>query len=118
MFPTRVLTSLYEALTIHKQLHCSAQQKDFLPLWFLYCIAAMNALLVRKLTSRYVTSCRYLLSLQVFNASSNILIYLFAGLSFRAKFLEIFGISAIKTRSNDFSLDTGIKKFLPFCFRK
>ena len=61
MFPTRVLTSLYEALTIHKQLHCSAQQKDFLPLWFLYCIAAMNALLVRKLTSRYVTSCRYLL---------------------------------------------------------
>ena len=45
----RVLTSLYEAVTIHKQLHCSAQQKDFLPLWFLYCIAAMNALLVNSL---------------------------------------------------------------------
>merc|ERR1712002_612746 len=70
----RVLTSLYEAVTIHQQLHCSGQEKDFLPLWFLYCIAAMNTLLV-------------------LNASSNILIYIFAGVSFRAKFLEVFRLS-------------------------
>ena len=74
-FCCRLLTSLFEALTIHQQLHCSEQQKDFLPLWFLYCIAAMNALLV-------------------LNASSNILIYLFAGQSFRSKFLQVFGIEA------------------------
>jgi len=71
----RLLTSVYEALTIHRQLECSAINKDFLPLWFLYCIAAMNALLV-------------------INASSNFLIYLFAGVSFRSKFTEIFKISS------------------------
>jgi len=95
----RVLTSLYEALTIHKQLNCSSQQKDFLPLWFLYCIAAMNALLV-------------------LNASSNLLIYLFAGLAFRAKFQETFGLKGMKSRSQDFSLDTGMRNFLPSCFTR
>ena len=43
----RLLTSVYEAVTIHKQLKCHEEKKDYLPLWFLYCIAAMNALLVR-----------------------------------------------------------------------
>ena len=38
---------MYEAVTIHKQLKCHEEKKDYLPLWFLYCIAAMNALLVR-----------------------------------------------------------------------
>ena len=44
---SRLLTSVYEAFTIHDQLECSANGKDFLPLWFLYSIAAMNALLVK-----------------------------------------------------------------------
>ena len=42
----RLLTSVYEAITIHYQLKCTAENKDFLPLWFLYAIAAMNAMLV------------------------------------------------------------------------
>ena len=55
---------------------------------------------------------------QVFNASSNILIYLFAGVSFRAKFLEIFGLSGLGMGGLEFSLDLGVKKILPFCFTK
>merc|ERR1712198_98764 len=66
----RLLTSVYEAFTMHHQWECNARDRDFLPLWFLYCIAAMNTLLV-------------------LNASSNFLIYLFAGESFRSKFKEI-----------------------------
>merc|ERR1719264_675475 len=38
----RLLTSVYEAITIHYQLKCTTENKDFLPLWFLYAIAAMN----------------------------------------------------------------------------
>jgi len=66
----RVLTSLYEALTIRSQLNCTDKGKDFLPLWFLYILAAMNTLLV-------------------VNASSNIIIYLTVGHSFRAKVKKI-----------------------------
>ena len=42
----RLLTSVYEAVTIHRQLKCEEEEKEYLPLWFLYCIAAMNSLLV------------------------------------------------------------------------
>lgn len=48
----RLLTSVYEAVTIHKQLECHEAGKDYLPLWFLYCIAAMNALLVSQIYPR------------------------------------------------------------------
>ena len=93
-------------------MHCSSLQKDFLPLWFLYSLAAMNALLVRIV----IVISETVILFQVFNASSNILIYLFAGQSFRAKFLEIFGITDLE--SLHFSLDVGIEKILPFCFKK
>ena len=43
---SRVLASLYEALTIRSQLNCTDKGKDFLTLWFLYILAAMNTLLV------------------------------------------------------------------------
>ena len=42
----RILLSVYEALTYHRQQTCTERKKDFLQLWFLYLIAAMNALLV------------------------------------------------------------------------
>ena len=61
---SRVLTSLYEALNVQAQMTCEAKEMDYLPLWFLYSIVVMNILLV-------------------INASSNFLIYLFAGNSFR-----------------------------------
>ena len=60
----RVFTSLYEALSIEAQSTCEKKGMDYLPLWFLYSIVVMNILLV-------------------LNASSNFLIYLFAGNSFR-----------------------------------
>merc|ERR1712208_198814 len=60
----RVFTSLYEALSVEAQMTCEKKQMDYLPLWFLYSIVVMNILLV-------------------LNASSNFLIYLFAGNSFR-----------------------------------
>ena len=52
---------------------------------------------------------------QVFNASSNILIYLFAGLSFRTKFLEMFGFSV---GGKEFSFNMRINKIMTFCFKK
>ena len=60
----RVFTSLYEALSVQAQMTCEKKGMDYLPLWFLYSIVVMNILLV-------------------INASSNFLIYLFAGNSFR-----------------------------------
>ena len=60
----RVFTSLYEALNVQNQMTCERKGMDYLPLWFLYSIVVMNILLV-------------------LNASSNFLIYLFAGNSFR-----------------------------------
>ena len=42
----RLLTSVYEALTINQQLECEEKGKDYLPLWFLYSISTMNTLLV------------------------------------------------------------------------
>ena len=42
----RALASLYEALTIKTQLNCAKKDKDFVPLWFLYILAALNTLLV------------------------------------------------------------------------
>merc|ERR1719481_1598462 len=67
----RILTSLYEALTIQSQQVCSEKGKEFLSLWFLYTMAAMSTCLV-------------------LNASSNLLIYLVAGQAFREKFKSIF----------------------------
>ena len=52
----RILTSVYEALTIHHQLKCTENKKDFLPLWFLYCIAAMNTMLVNMIKLFYFIS--------------------------------------------------------------
>lgn len=62
-FP-RLLTSVYEAATFHKQERCTEKNLDYLPLWFLYSIVAMNVMLV-------------------VNASSNFWIYLFAGKLFK-----------------------------------
>ena len=59
-----MFTSLYEALSVQAQMTCEKKGMDYLPLWFLYSIVVMNILLV-------------------LNASSNFLIYLFAGNSFR-----------------------------------
>jgi len=73
----RVLASLYEALTIKTQLNCAKKDKDFLPLWFLYILAALNTLLVM-------------------NASSNIFIYLFVGQSFRSKVKKLLGLEEYK----------------------
>ena len=63
-YNSRVFTSLYEALSVQAQMTCEKKGMDYLPLWFLYSIVVMNILLV-------------------LNASSNFLIYLFAGNSFR-----------------------------------
>merc|ERR1711892_1656576 len=60
----RLLTSVYEAATFHKQSVCNAKKLDYLPLWFLYSIVTMNFLLV-------------------LNASSNFCIYFSAGKLFR-----------------------------------
>ena len=65
----RVFTSLYEALSVQAQMTCEKKGMDYLPLWFLYSIVVMNILLV-------------------INASSNFLIYLFAGNSFRDQVLH------------------------------
>jgi len=70
----RVFTSLYEALNVQNQMTCERKGMDYLPLWFLYSIVVMNILLV-------------------LNASSNFLIYLFAGNSFRDQFKRIFALS-------------------------
>ena len=66
----RVFTSLYEALSVQAQMTCEKKGMDYLPLWFLYSIVVMNILLV-------------------INASSNFLIYLFAGNSFRDQVLHL-----------------------------
>lgn len=79
----RVLASLYEALTIKTQLNCAKKHKDFLPLWFLYILAALNTLLV-------------------VNASSNILIYIFVGQSFREKVKKILRLQDCKIGQNCF----------------
>ena len=65
----RVFTSLYEALSVQAQMTCEKKDMDYMPLWFLYSIVVMNILLV-------------------INASSNFLIYLFAGNSFRDQVLQ------------------------------
>ena len=74
----RVLTSLYEALNVQNQMTCEKKGMDYLPLWFLYSIVVMNILLV-------------------LNASSNFLIYLFAGNSFRDQVQTCFH----RVRKND-----------------
>jgi len=71
----RVFTSLYEALSVQAQMTCEKKDMDYMPLWFLYSIVVMNILLV-------------------INASSNFLIYLFAGNSFRDQFKRIFTFSS------------------------
>ena len=74
----RVFTSLYEALNVQNQMTCDKKGMDYLPLWFLYSIVVMNILLV-------------------LNASSNFLIYLFAGNSFRDQVQTCFH----RVRKND-----------------
>ena len=44
----RLLTSVYEAATFNKQTLCTSKNLDYLPLWFLYSIVAMNVMLVRN----------------------------------------------------------------------
>ena len=99
----RLLTSVYEAVTIHRQLQCAEEEKDFLPLWFLYCIAAMNSLLVSCSVLSPPTDNENIWQIippQVINASSNFLIYLFAGVSFRSKFQEVFRLSQCTNSGN------------------
>ena len=96
----RILTSVYEAITIHRQLECGKKDMDYLPLWFLYCIAAMNSLLV-SCTFWHKADNQLISPPQVINASSNFLIYLFAGVSFRSKFQEVFRLSKCTSLGNN-----------------
>jgi hypothetical protein len=43
----RLLTSVYEAAMFHKQSYCTAKKLDYVPLWFLDSIVAMNVMHVR-----------------------------------------------------------------------
>ena len=86
----RVFTSLYEALNVQNQMTCDKKGMDYLPLWFLYSIVVMNILLV-------------------LNASSNFLIYLFAGNSFRDQVQTFFR----RVRKNDISSFRSSKGYLP-----
>jgi hypothetical protein len=60
---------------------------DYLPLWFLYSIVVMNIFLVEFLAQKLHSEH----TLQVLNASSNFLIYLFAGHSFRGQLRAALG---------------------------
>eukprot|EP00090_Calanus_glacialis_P026330 TRINITY_DN41374_c0_g1_i1.p1 TRINITY_DN41374_c0_g1~~TRINITY_DN41374_c0_g1_i1.p1 ORF type:complete len:138 (+),score=39.22 TRINITY_DN41374_c0_g1_i1:45-458(+) len=71
-FP-RLLTSVYEAATFHKQERCTDKKLDYLPLWFLYTIVAMNVMLV-------------------VNSSSNFWIYISAGKLFKENLIKLLGL--------------------------
>ena len=79
-------------------MRCEAKGLDYLPLWFLYSIVVMNILLVNShflffLSTRIITPKLSSTSpSKVLNASSNFLIYLFAGNSFRDQFRRIVGV--------------------------
>ena len=83
---SRVLTSVYEAATHNAQEKCKTKNLDFLPLWFLYSIVAMNGLLV----GLYIVICHLLIICyyQVVNAASNFWIYFSFGLPFRVAFTK------------------------------
>jgi len=91
----RILTSVYEAVNIDRELLCKERKKVYHPLWFLYCIIVMNSLLV-------------------LNASSNFLICLFAGNSFREQFLRMFGCESCTAQDSPTSRVNGVSRgFLP-----
>ncbi|XP_023337024.1 uncharacterized protein LOC111708020 [Eurytemora carolleeae] len=78
----RVMTNVYEALIIKKEENCKLQGMGYVKLWYLYIIVATNLMLV-------------------LNATVNLPIYLSGGKSFRASFIEMFGLENCVHRSQN-----------------